>query len=142
MHVDGVWISHTNWKIMKHYETVTIWMNVMTVKDNFEATMKIFQSVQELFLHIYGIGLNQLPFDWRRLLAAFNFSFGIIFICVHFFCEAETFQNFVDSVCVGIPLIGAFIIFIFIQLNKLRIFSSIDEAEQIINRSKLTFQKI
>lgn len=99
--------------------------------------MKLFQKVQQNFLLTYGIGLDQHPFNWKNLLGFLIFCSGIVSICEYFFCEAEAFEDYSNSIAVCVALIAATVAIVIVSSNTNGIFGCVRDAEKIIDDSKL-----
>lgn len=99
----------------------------------------------ELFLtllkntEIIGISRNQHPFNWRSLLALLTHSFGIALNAAYFFCEANTFQEYSESIFIGTIIIADTIIFVFSVSRMWIVFEFINEAEKIIDGSEFEY---
>lgn len=72
--------------------------------------MKIFQSGQRYYLLIYGTGLDQPIFNWKKFLVFLVFFAGIISNCAYFFFEAKTFKDYAASVCLFVAMFVATIL--------------------------------
>lgn len=99
--------------------------------------MKILQLVQEKLLLNYGIGLHEHPINWKILRAYIDFGASAVSCSVYFFNETKTFQDYTNSTCICAAQIGVAILFILFTLNIQQCFSYINEAENIIDSSKL-----
>lgn len=99
--------------------------------------MKIIQLFQRDLLLIYGIGLDQRPWNWKILLALLDFCASIWSCSVYFFNETKTLQDYANSTCICAAQIGVAILFVCFASTMQKCFGYINEAEQIIDGSKL-----
>lgn len=100
--------------------------------------MKIFQRIQNDFETI-GIGLHQRSFNLRILLVLFVMCNGITSNCGYFSGIAKTFPEYAKSIFVATNLISASIIFAYIAWKMRQFFDMLNEAEKIIDGSRLKF---
>lgn len=96
--------------------------------------MKIFLKVQELGA-IIGISPNQQSFSWRSLLAIFIDCFGIASNCAHFFYEAKTFQEHIESIFVCTAIIMATTVAFYAWKSQI-FFNFLYDAENMIDKSE------
>lgn len=99
--------------------------------------MKIIQLFQRDLILIYGIGLNQQPWNWKILLALLDFCASILSCSVYFFNKTETLQDYANSTCICAAQIGVAILLVCFATSMQTCFGYINEAEQIIDGSKL-----
>lgn len=64
---------------------------------NIHSVLKTEHSIKHNLL-IFGIGLNEKPFNKRNWQTLSSFSFGILLSGAYFFCEAKTFNEYAQSV--------------------------------------------
>lgn len=100
--------------------------------------MKIFRQILDDFA-IYGIGPYHHPFNWRNLVAFFLFACAIISNGMHMLCEAETFQEYAESIFFSTALVATLICFIYNVSVMKRLYGHIDEAGELIDASKYLF---
>lgn len=97
--------------------------------------MKIFHQLRKN-LAFYGIASHQHPFNLRNGLSLIVYSLAIILICIHIFYEAETFQEYANSIFMATVQIAVSSIFIFNACQMKSFFGCVNEAERIINESE------
>lgn len=97
--------------------------------------MKIFSTLQKN-VEIIGIGPHQQPFNWHSSLSIFINSFGVVLNVAYFFCEANTFQEYAESIFVGTCVIVLSIVFVYFVRNSRIIYDCLDEAEKNIDDSE------
>lgn len=102
--------------------------------------MKIIQLFQRDILMIYGIGLNQRPWNWKIVLGLLDFCASILSCLAYFSNETKTLQDYANSTCICAAQIGVAILFVCFASSMQKCFGFIDEAEQIIDGSKLAYQ--
>lgn len=61
--------------------------------------MEILKLVQKNLL-LFGVGLNQRPFNARNLVTICIICVAIASALTYFFCGAKTFQQYTDSVLI------------------------------------------
>lgn len=103
--------------------------------------MKIFQSVQKNVLLMYNFGLHQNPFNWKSMLTFLVFCAGIVSNCAYFFNEAETFQEYANTICLFTAIFGGMTLLIITALKTHEIFGCLLDGEQIIDDSKFLISK-
>lgn len=97
--------------------------------------MKILKLVQKNLL-LFGVGLNQRPFNARNLVTICIICVAIASALTYFFCEAKTFQQYTDSVFYVSALILGLIFTVFGIIEMQRIFRYITIGKKLINSSE------
>lgn len=98
--------------------------------------IRLLQANQKNLL-IYGIGPHEKPFNKRNLLTLFSFSSCIFVSGAYFFFEAETFEQYTQSVYTTTALINVTLMFTIVVRNMRQFFDCVNQAEEIIDGSEL-----
>ena len=100
--------------------------------------MKLFKVTKKLCV-IYGVALNPNQFNWPSSIVLFIFGISFISNFLYSRCEAKTFQEYADSIFIGTTLTTAMMTFAYLAWKIQSIFICIDDAEDSIDDSELTF---
>lgn len=100
--------------------------------------LKILQLLQKDFA-LYGVTEQQDPFFKRIILGFFLFSCAIISNGGYILFEATTFQEYANSIFFATALIAATAIYACTVWKKGELFNCINELDQIIDDSELSF---
>lgn len=98
--------------------------------------MRIFQTIQKDF-EFFGVGLTQPKFNTRNWFTLFIFILNIASNTVYIVCEANTFQEYNQSIYMISSLLCATAVFSIEIVTMHTLYGCLNDMEQLIEGSKL-----
>lgn len=101
--------------------------------------MKLFQTSQKYFEN-YGIDFHQMGkrhlFNIKNVMASTVFCLDFISASAFLMCEAQTFNEYADSVYSLSCVINSFVIYVVIFLKMRKFFKFIKKIEKLVESRK------